>query len=428
VQHKINGRRRSRGLYKAVQRLQPGQTLEDPEVKGLRYRCVGAAVYGQYRFKSPLTGKPDAISLGKVPGAEDLEAVALARLDEQEPNPETMTSSTSLIPDYHAFEPFRAKARKLRTKVITGNDPKGEAGPEGFTLRQALDLLVQKGRKHRRSERTIEGYILDVRRYMNDWLDVPLRRFAGQAGRAAIRKRHEKIAKRAPMAANSAMRTLRAIWNTARKEDASLGESPTIAVHWIKPEPKKPAIPIGHGENEALRQWLMELRAMANEAKRDWLLLGVLTGLRRTSLNIIRCEDVDLGLALLHVPKPKGGAERAYSIPLSDAALVVVKRRLDATAGGEWLFPADSKSGHVEEVRPERGDGFSQTFSPHDLRRLYISAATAAGVHPEHKRLLAGHKLPKADAHNIYIGLGPEALRPSQQRITDYLREHGLSL
>ena len=104
------------------------------------------------------------------------------------------------------------------------------------------------------------------------------------------------------------------------------------------------------------------------------------------------------------------------------------KRRLSAIADSKWLFPARSKSGHVEEIRPEEADGFSRPFSPHDLRRVYISAATAAGVHPEHKRLLAGHKLPKSDSHHVYIGLGPNALRASQQRITDYLREHGLSV
>jgi integrase len=354
--------------------------------------------------------------------------MALARLDEMGPDPETMAASTSLITDYHAFEPFRAKARKLRGKVIAGQDPRSEAGPEGFTLRQGLDLLVQRARKNGRSQRTIEGYALDVHRYLSDWLDVPLRRFVGQAGRTAVRKRHEKIAKRAPMAANSAMRTLRAIWNSARKEDVSLGESPTAAVHWVKPTPKKAAIAIGHGDNEALRKWFIELEAMSNQAKRDWLLLGVLTGLRRTSLNSISRADVDLELAVLNVPKPKGGADRAYAIPLSDAALVVVKRRFAATADSKWLFPARSKSGHVEEIRPEQGDWFSQIFSPHDLRRLYISAATAAGVHPEHKRLLAGHKLPKSDAHHVYIGLGPDALRPSQQHITDFFKAHGLKL
>jgi integrase len=420
---------RVRALYNAVQRLRPGQAIEDPEIRGLRYRCVGSAAYGQYRFKSPLTGKQDAISLGRVASLEELEAIALARLEEQDPDPETEMASTSLVPDYHAFEPFRAKARKLRARVLAGQDPKSQTGPEGFTLQQGLELLVQKATKAGKSERTIQEYELNVRRYFADWREVPLRRFDGQPGRTAVRRRHEKIAKRAPMAANSAMGSLRRIWNLVRKEDVSLGESPTAAVHWVKPKPKDHAIPIGDdGDERQLRRWFAELAAMSNETKRDWFLLAALLGLRRTSLSSIKHVDIDLHRAILHVPKPKGGVDRAFTVPLSNAAMAVVKRRLAASGGTPWLFPANSKSGHIEEVRPEAEDCFSVRFSPHDLRRLYISAATATGVHPDHKRLLAGHQLPRSDAHNVYTKLGPEALRPSQQAITDYFKQHGLIL
>src|SRR5262249_50340440 len=50
------------------------------------------------------------------------------------------------------------------------------------------------------------------------------------------------------------------------------------------------------------------------------------------------------------------------------------------------------------------------------------------GVNPYHLKLLLNHSLPKSDVTAGYVHKGPEELRPSQQRITDRLREHGLQL
>ena len=42
--------------------------------------------------------------------------------------------------------------------------------------------------------------------------------------------------------------------------------------------------------------------------------------------------------------------------------------------------------------------------------------------------LLANHAVPKSDVHGGYALADVDALRPSQQRVTDYLRQHGLPL
>jgi hypothetical protein len=43
-------------------------------------------------------------------------------------------------------------------------------------------------------------------------------------------------------AADKTMRGLRAWWNTAKREDLGLGESPTINVAWYKSQPRKSAL------------------------------------------------------------------------------------------------------------------------------------------------------------------------------------------
>jgi integrase len=190
-----------------------------------------------------------------------------------------------------------------------------------------------------------------------------------------------------------------------------------------KEKRRKAAIPLTQ-----LARWFEEVISLMNELKRDYYLLAVLTGLRRDSLSTIRQSDIDLTEGTLHVPKPKGGPDKAFTLPLSDAAMAVVKRSLRASPDSLWLFPAASRSGHIQDPRPESADGFTIPFTVHGLRATYISAAHAAGVSDRHVMLLANHAVPKADVHGGYILPDPDALRPSQQRITDYFKAHGLKL
>jgi integrase len=166
---------------------------------------------------------------------------------------------------------------------------------------------------------------------------------------------------------------------------------------------------------------------MANAFKRDFLLLTILTGLRKAASCAIKRVDFDEMAGTLRIPRPKGGRARAFVIPLSDAAMVIVRRRYASTMGG-WLFPSErSASGHIKDLRPYSSrEGFSVAFTIHGLRATYIGAAHAAGVTDRHAQLLANHAVHGSDVHGGYILHDPEALRPSQQRVTDFLRKYGL--
>jgi integrase len=328
------------------------------------------------------------------------------------------------------LEPFRERARAIRRKVRAGHDPRSEAGPDGLTLRQARALHVQAMRNDKRSQRSMEDIEYFSDRFLSDWLDLPLRKLT----RDMLEERHSLIGRRAykpskrdkarggRVSANKTMRYLRALVNEARARDATLPGFPT-KFPWYDEQPKDAAIPL-----EQLPTWFREVAAMRNELKRDYYLLGVLTGVRRDSLSSIRCADLDLAARTLHIPCPKGGPSRAYTVSLSDDAMAVVERRLRAT--NNWLFPrADSKSGHIEEPRPEPGDGFTVPFTIHGLRHTYISAShDAEGVNLYHAMQLANHKVPKSDAHGGYSRRNVEALRPHQQRITDYFKALGLTV
>jgi integrase len=80
------------------------------------------------------------------------------------------------------------------------------------------------------------------------------------------------------------------------------------------------------------------------------------------------------------VPSPKGGEERAFDLPLSGALIGLVRRRIEENRvthpDSPWLFPSDSASGHVAEVRVDALGG----LVGHALRHLYATLALEAGV------------------------------------------------
>jgi len=60
---------------------------------------------------------------------------------------------------------------------------------------------------------------------------------------------------------------------------------------------------------------------------------------------------------MVHIPKLKGGAKRAFDIPLSrEMVLCLVRamrfgRQTHPSQAAEWIFPADSASGHLVEQK-----------------------------------------------------------------------------
>ena len=88
--------------------------------------------------------------------------------------------------------------------------------------------MVRKGR----SGRTIESYRDHVERIFKEWFDSPLQELGLDP--AKVVNKHDDITKKnGPYIANGSMRTLRAIYNHARKANKSLpADNPVNAIDW----------------------------------------------------------------------------------------------------------------------------------------------------------------------------------------------------
>ena len=125
---------------------------------------------------------------------------------------------------------------------------------------------------------------------------------------------------------------------------------------------------------------------------------------------------------MVHIPMPKGGAKRAFDIPLSrEMILCLVRairfgRKMYPSQAADWIFPADSASGHLVEQKEDRA-----TLSKwgNDLRQSFRTIATTAGVSEFDAKLLMNHAIPGVNAGYITRHkLLEDHLRGQQQAIS----------
>lgn len=182
----------------------------------------------------------------------------------------------------------------------------------------------------------------------------------------------------------------------------------------------------------------------------------LLTGLRSLDARTVRWEHVNLGdeavarrlpigkkemsveipPGCIHRPKPKGGEDRAFTVPLSTHVLELLARRQADNRfhfGDDhgWVFPTRDKKGCVtfvvepKEQRTVRDeDGRKRVVylpSPHRLRDTFATACLEAGVGSMERKILMNHTLSEGDVTEGYIRPSVEYLRECLEKLTAFV-------
>lgn len=314
----------------------------------------------------------------------------------------------------------RTKAKEMLVKFAKGERPDepDKPRPGAITLRMAWVRyrdahMIRK----ERAARTIENYQDYVERLLGDWLDWPLAKL-GQRPNLVI-ARHENLSvNNGPYIANSVMKVLRAIYNHALRGNRDLPTfNPVMAIDWNVEHRRD----TGMGEDD-LGEWFERLLALDKPLRREFHLFTLLSGSRPTAIKVARVEHLDLRKRVLHIPKPKGGADKAFDIPLSRAMIrclvraIRIGRMLFPVQSDYWLFPADSVSGHLIDHKEDR-DVLPKWGN--DLRQTYRTLAQVAEVSELDIHLLMNHSLRGVNAGYITRDkLVRGHLRKQQERIS----------
>lgn len=226
----------------------------------------------------------------------------------------------------------------------------------------------------------------------------------------AVRELHAAIAVNTPVLANRVIELVSAVFNKA-KEWGYTGENPAIGVRPFA-ENKRDRF-IRHDE---LPRFFKALEEDTSADFKHFVLLSLLTGVRRGNVLAAKWEEINLGMHLWRIPDTKNGDP--INVPLVPEAVEILKERVPQARG--YIFPAESASGHITppKARWERlcKRAELENFTIHDLRRSLGSWQAIGGASLAVIGKSLGHK--SADATMIYARLSMDPVRQSVNSAT----------
>lgn len=310
----------------------------------------------------------------------------------------------------------REKATELLAQMALGTDPKG--GKRGIPTLDAAFKAFVEARQSSLSPNSIAAYSNHVNKHMKPWLNTPLNLITSEMVERQHRKLGEDVG---PAAANLTMRTLRLVWNFTLEKQPTLGISPVrLRKQWHRVAPRTRLV-----KGDQLPAFYQAVCALENKVHRDYLLTLLFTGMRRREAAALRWDHIDFAAKTMTVPAANTKSRTKLDLPLSDFmfALLVARRALGNASG--WVFPSNSKSGHLAEPKYIFGqieEACGIRVSAHDLRRTFITTVERCPISPVERMALVNHSMGGGGVHADYVQLTVEDLREPTQVVCDRLK------
>lgn len=172
---------------------------------------------------------------------------------------------------------------------------------------------------------SIESLRYRVEHYAAPLLDRDL----ASIERRELEELHDAISAKGNYVANNTVRHVQMLFNTARKKLGfdHLDKEVTAAVDFHKQERRREPV-------QDLAAWWKAVHDIDNPVRRDLWLFILFTGLRRDDAKTLRWTnretgkpEVDFEAGTIHRAKPKGGTDRAFTVPVSGFVMDLLRRR-----------------------------------------------------------------------------------------------------
>lgn len=322
------------------------------------------------------------------------------------------------IGDTYDFTPeqARGKAAEINALIAKGENPaqKHRLAKAEITLG---DLFSQYMKLHAKIHKT--SWKEDERQY-NYYLAPWKQRKLSTIHKTDIQKLHQEVGRNnGHYAANRLLALISGLFNRAIEYCLWDKTNPADGVKKFKEKSRSRFL-----QADELPRFFQALSEESNEIARDYILLSLLTGARKSNMLAMRWDQINLEIGLWNIPKTKNG--ESHTIPLVPQALEILKDRFTHKIN-EWVFPSSSKSGHFSDPKKpwkrtlERA-GISD-LRIHDLRRSLGSwqATTGASLAIIGKTL--AHKNVATTA--IYARLNIDPVRDAMNKATQAIWDAG---
>jgi integrase len=326
------------------------------------------------------------------------------------PNGKTRRVTIAKVGERTLDEARREAADQIY-QMRKGVDPKATR-KGGTTLRETFErYLIDNSKLGPRSKL---DYPKMMDSYLEDWLDLPLAEITGDE----VETRFRELGKIGHATANNTMKLFQAVYNFASVH-ATLPANPTRRLKWQwYPQVRRE----GLVKADDLPRFFRGVLELENQIASDYLLLLLFTGLRRREAAGLTWDDVDFAAKVIRLPAARTKAKRRLDVPMTDVVHDLLEGR---PKGGKWVFPANSKSGHIEEPKFHLGIIAKKTgirVTVHDIRRTYITAAESTpSVSIMELKALVNHSLGSGLTEG-YVIKSLQRLLEAAQLVVDQLK------
>jgi len=281
-------------------------TIHDLGKKGLKLfvRATGLKTFFLYK---KINGLPERITIGRFP--------------------ET------------TIEQARRQVDILNAQIASGINPNEEKRSvrSEITLGELfLQYLDRHAKIHKRSWKEDQS---QFNRYLQKWSTKKL----GSLTKAQIQRVHAQIGvQHGFYAANRLLSLLHIIFNKAT-EWGWEGKNPAHGIKKFKEKSRDRFL-----EADELPRFFKALSDEPNQTIKDYVLLSLLTGARRSNVLSMQWQDINLQRCTWTIPQTKNG--ESHTVPLVSAALEILQDR-QAEKNNQWVFPSNSAKGHLMDPK-----------------------------------------------------------------------------
>lgn len=176
---------------------------------------------------------------------------------------------------------------------------------------------------------------------LRDYLEPIKSKKLSHITRSEVKAIHSKTTKVSASQADRALAVVSSVFNFAADLEVFTGTSPTSRIQ------KNPAPSRDRFVQADELPHLFE--AMAESGLRDYFLLSLLTGARRSNVQEMAWRDLDLDAGIWRIGMTKNGTPQ--NVTLSPEAVATLKARNSSTGTSPFVFPSTGKTGHLVEPK-----------------------------------------------------------------------------
>ncbi|MSQ71266.1 MAG: site-specific integrase, partial [Betaproteobacteria bacterium] len=311
-------------------------TYHDDKTTGLQLRVTAAGVKTFSVYRRIKGGQPERVTLGRFPEL--------------------------------TVENARKLAARVNAAIEEGSNPAEvkRAHKEEVTLSEFFKHFIENKRNRRKgllSPLTKIGYSRQYEIYLEPHGQKKL----SQISQADVKKLIKGIGDQHPVMANRVRALISSIYGMA-VEDGLVQVNPARGIKTYAEDSRDRFV-----QADELPRFFASVGEEPNESMRDYFLLSLLTGARRSNVLAMQWNHIKLAEGIWRIPDTKNGTP--HNVTISPEAGAILKTRKES-ADGTFVFPGKGESGHLEEPKK----GWKRIFDRDELKQLAARIEAAGGT------------------------------------------------